>query len=91
MTMKQLLTQGGVPKDPDHRCHVQKEKERVIPTLLPFVRPSLLRRCLCGVMVKALEWGIVVSEFELHSRYGIHFWTNTLGKGMNPLILPGMG
>ena len=27
-----------------------------------------------------------VSEFELQSRYYIHFQTNTLGKGMNPLI-----
>ena len=24
-------------------------------------------------------------------RYYIHFWTNTLGKNMNPLILPAMG
>ena len=39
-------------------------------------------------MVKAMG---VVSEFELQSRYYIHFQTNTLGKGMNPLILPSMG
>ena len=26
-----------------------------------------------------------VSEFELQSLYYIHFGTNTLGKGMNPL------
>ena len=32
-----------------------------------------------------------ISEFELQSHYYIHFQTNTLGKGMNPLILPGMG
>ena len=35
--------------------------------------------------------GIVVNEFELQSRYYVHFRTNTLGKGMNPLILPAMG
>ena len=29
-----------------------------------------------------------VSEFKLHSRYYIHFRTNTLEKGMNLLILP---
>ena len=32
-----------------------------------------------------------VREFVLQSRYYVHFWANTLGKGMNPLILPAMG
>ena len=40
---------------------------------------------------KAMDRGIVVSEFVLHSRYYVHFRANTLGKGMNPLILPAMG
>ena len=44
-----------------------------------------------GVMVKAMDCGIVVREFELQSRYYVHFRANTLGKGMNPLILPAMG
>ena len=44
-----------------------------------------------GVMVKATDCGIVVSEFVLQSRYYVHSRTNTLGKGMNPLILPAMG
>ena len=35
-----------------------------------------------GVKVKAMDYGIVVSEFELHSRYYVHFRANTLGKGM---------
>ena len=43
-----------------------------------------------GVMVKALDCGIVVSEFEFQSRYYVHFRTNTIGKVMNPLILPAM-
>ena len=42
-------------------------------------------------MIKVLDCGIVVSEFELQSCYYIHFRTNTLGKGMSPLILPAMG
>ena len=42
-------------------------------------------------MVKAMDCGVVVREFVLQSRYYIHFRTNTLGKGMNPLILPAMG
>ena len=40
------------------------------------------------VMVKAMNCGIVVREFVLQSRYYVHFRANTLGKGMNPLILP---
>ena len=49
------------------------------------------RGCPRGVMVKAMDCGIVVREFVLQSRYYIHFRANTLGKGMNPLILPAMG
>ena len=39
-------------------------------------------------MVKAMDSGVVVSEFVLQSCYYVHFRANTLGKGMNPLILP---
>ena len=47
--------------------------------------------CPGGVMVKVKDCRIVVSEFKLHLRYYVHFLANTLGKGMNPLILPAMG
>ena len=47
--------------------------------------------CPPGVMVKAMDCGIVVSEFVLQSRYYVHFRANTLGKSMNPHILPAMG
>ena len=47
--------------------------------------------CPRGVMVKAMDCGIVVGEFEFQVRYYVHFRANTLGKGMNPLILPAMG
>ena len=46
------------------------------------------RECPRGVTVKAMDCRIVVREFELQSRYHVHFRANTLGKGMNPLILP---
>ena len=49
------------------------------------------RGCPRGVMVKAMDCGIVVREFVLQSRYYVHFRPNTLGKGMNPLILPAIG
>ena len=48
-------------------------------------------RCPRGVMVKAMDCRIVAREFVLQSRYYVHFRANTLGKGMNPLILPAMG
>ena len=54
-------------------------------------RVQILGGCPRGVMVKAMDCGIVVREFVLQSRYYVHFRTNTLGKGMNPLILPAMG
>ena len=54
-----------------------------------------LRRILVGVlngiMVKGMDGGIVENEFVLQLRYFVHFRANTLGKGMNPLILPAMG
>ena len=42
--------------------------------------------CPCCVMVKVLDCGIVVSKFEFQSYYHVHFWSNTLQKGMNHLI-----
>ena len=42
--------------------------------------------CPCGVMVKAMDCEILVSKFKLQLCYYVHFQTNTLGKGMNPLI-----
>ena len=41
--------------------------------------------CPRGVMVKAMDCGIVVREFVLQSLYYVHFRANILGKGMNPL------
>ena len=47
-------------------------------------------RCLSGVMVKAIDCRIVVSEFVPKSPYYVHFRTSTLGNGMNSFILPVM-
>ena len=47
--------------------------------------------CPRGVMVKAMGCRIIVSEFKLLLCYYVRFRANTLGKGMNPLILPTMG
>ena len=39
-----------------------------------------------GVVDAVLDCEIVVSDFELQSRYYIHFWNNTSGKCMKLLI-----
>ena len=43
-----------------------------------------------GLLVNAIHCRIVVSESELQRRYYVHFRTNTIGKGMIPLIFPAM-
>ena len=47
--------------------------------------------CPRGAMIKAMDCGIVESEFVLQSSYYIYLRANTLTKGMKPLILPAMG
>ena len=42
----------------------------------------------CGVMVKAMDCRIVVSEFKLQLRHCIYFRINTLGKSMVFPYLP---
>ena len=39
-----------------------------------------------GVVANVLDCDIIVSEFEIQSRYYVHFQINTLRKGMNLLI-----
>ena len=40
-----------------------------------------------NVVTIVLNYDLEVSKFEMQSRHYVHFRTNTLGKGMNPLIL----
>ena len=51
-------------------------------TKLLFVFPGGWHR---GVMVKAMDCEFIVNEFELQSRYYVHFRANTLQKGMKLL------
>ena len=39
-------------------------------------------------MAKVLNYGLELSKFELQSHYYVHFWTDTLRKGMNSVITP---
>ena len=52
----------------------------MIEKYLPKLNPYCIGRCPRGVMVKAMDCGIVVSEFKLQSRYYVHFRANTQGK-----------
>ena len=52
---------------------------------------EICRACPRRVMVKAMDCGIEVSEFVFQSYYYVYFRANTLGKGMNLLMLPAMG
>ena len=36
--------------------------------------------------IAVFTYSTIVREFDLESCYYSHFWTNTHGKGMNPLI-----
>ena len=56
-----------------------------LPAVLRILR--LYRGCPGGVMVKAIDCGIVSTPVELLRSLSI----NTLGKGMNSLILPAIG
>ena len=40
-----------------------------------------------SVVANLLDCDIVENEFELQSRFDIHVRTNTLGKGLNALVL----
>ena len=39
-----------------------------------------------GIVVKVLDCSLKVNKFKLQSCYYVPFQTNTLRKGMNPLI-----
>ena len=56
-----------------------------------FNMNNLFGGCLHGVIVKAINCGVVVTEFELQSHYHLYFRVNTLGKSMNTFILLAMG
>ena len=83
--MKKSKSKDGDPKAPfsiatTPRCWRGHDS-------IPWIARGGPRR----VMVKAMDCRIVVSKFVLQSRYYVHFRAITLGKGMNPFILPAIG
>ena len=59
--------------------------------LYVFKYSCLIRGNPLDVVANMLDCNILVSEFELLSRYYDYFRTDTLEKGMNPFIPPAMG
>ena len=49
-----------------------------------------MEREIQSIVAYVLNSNIIVSEFKLQLHYNVHFWTNTLGKGMKPLISEAM-
>ena len=39
-----------------------------------------------GIVANMLGYDVIASEFKPQSCYFLHFWTNILGKGINPLL-----
>ena len=56
-----------------------------------MVSAKSIRGCPRSVMVKAIDSGIVVSEFVLQLRCYIHFRANTPGKGSESPYPPSYG
>ena len=48
-----------------------------------FYNPSRLDKSQIGVIVYALDYNIIESEFKLQSGYHVHFQTDILGKDIN--------
>ena len=79
-----------------------KTYNELILLIFPFVKfnplvliivhiSNIIGGCPRGVMVKTMDYRIVVNKFVLQSCYYVDFRANTIWKGMNPLILPAMG
>ena len=47
---------------------------------------QIKKEWLRGIMANVLSCNLEDSQFEIYARFNVHFRTNTLGKGMNPLI-----
>ena len=76
----------------DGSCNLNKISWAIWLLLSNQLNLQLLQGwCPHDEIVKALDCGIIVSDTELKLCYYVHFWANTLGKGMNLLILPAMG
>ena len=68
-----------------------KRDDRQQGSLTQKLKKSWGGGCSCSAMANVLEWGHIVCEFELQSRYFVPLATNTFGKDLNSHIPPAMG
>ena len=71
---------------PFDSCHTQIRS--YMHKHIDTITPTENRGCSRGVKIKTMDCRIVVNVVVLQSRYYVHFWANTLGKGMDHPILP---
>ena len=74
-----MLPSNNLKRGNEH--NPKGKSERLMLCFNKYEIPIYIGGCLRGVMVKAIDCGIVVREFVLQSCYYVHFRTNTLGKG----------
>ena len=60
----------------------------LVTNIIPSAKLLKTKEINRGVMGHVLDCDIVVSGFELHSRYYNYFRTNTLGKGIEQPLSP---
>ena len=47
-----------------------------------------MQRTPCDITVNELDWGLEISKFEIQSYCYVPFWTNILGKDIEPSCPP---
>ena len=64
------------------KCRILRTDQAYFPLFPNLSGMEILR----GVLANILDYDIIISEFELKSRYYVHIRTNLLRKGMNTFI-----
>ena len=72
----------------DYVDNIFLDSNTIITAMKNWVTSTSAGRISHSIIVKVLDSGL---EFKLQLGYFIHFRTNTLRKGINPLILPVKG
>ena len=78
---------GVTPYFPKYQSRSRTTRYSLVSYTGHALRKSLWHR---GVVANFLDCDIVENEFELQSHYYVHFQTNIVRKGVDPLIPPAM-
>ena len=77
---------GYFKPNPGFSCHGNSKITPIPPFknyIIIYPAHEAYMGCPRGVMVKAMDRGILVPEFVLQSRHYVHIRANTLEKGIN--------